>query len=70
MTEQEALRVVQNVAVSNVGPYDRINDLLVAVAVVTLANRIHMQQLKGELEDLRNDLDRVERQVWAVAGEG
>lgn len=68
MTEREALSRVQDVA-SRYSEDETALDIA-AVATLTLANRIHMQLLKGELEDLQARLDRVERQVWAGAGEG
>ena len=68
MTEQEALGVLDETAATGFMSMGEVRTALClqALAVVTLANRIHMQQVKGALEELSGEHDRTMRQVAEV----
>lgn len=80
MTEKQALTIVQHVAADSSRVEGQIPGVLEALASLTLANRIHMQQLKGELFELRGlvaevqaDSDRLSEMIGktaVIAGEG
>jgi hypothetical protein len=57
MTEREAVRLAQKVGA---GEPD-LDEFAIreALATLALANRVHMQQLKGRVEDLEDSLTRI-----------